>query len=71
MITDSLGLSAQPLDITAVNDNYAIVTLPEEQTLQYINLYPELSELTLGHTLLVDGECMSVAVVNGDLYVHL
>ena len=66
VVKDSLVLSSRPWDITALDDDTAIVTLPDEHELQYIHMSPKLEQ---GRTVSVDGESNSVAIVENELFV--
>ena len=62
----SLDLPSGPWDISAVNDTTVIITLPEMQQLQYIEVVPGLKA---GCVLQLDQMCYGVEVVDGDIYV--
>lgn len=62
----SLDLPSRPLDISVVDDTTAIITLPDNQQLQYIEVVPRLKP---GRVLQLDKKCWGVQVVGSDIYV--
>ena len=63
---DSLDLPSRPLGISMVNDTTAIITLPDQQQLQYIDVAPRLAA---GRVIHFDKTCYDVRVVGSDIYV--
>ena len=62
----SLDLPSRPWDISAVDDTTAIITLPDKQQLQYIEVAPRLKQ---GRVLQFGKCCRGVQVVGSDIYV--
>ena len=58
-ITDNLGLDSNPWDISAVDSNTAVVTLPGLKQLQFIQIIPSLKA---GQTIQLDKRCWGVDV---------
>ena len=50
----SIDIASNPWDISVVNDSSAIITLPHEQQLKYIELVPRLKA---GRILQLDKQC--------------
>lgn len=65
-LQECLELPARPWDLSVVNDNTVIVTLPYERQMQYIEVE---SGLKPGRVLKLDKECYGVEVADGDIYV--
>ena len=62
----SLDLPSEPLDISAVDDTTAIMTVPDMKQLQYVNV---TDRLTLGGVIQLDMRCWGVHVVDSSIYV--
>ena len=62
----SLDLLSRPWDISVVDDTTAIITLPNNKQLQYIEVAPRLKP---GRSLLLDKKCWGVQVVGSNIYV--
>ena len=65
-LQDSLDLKGSPWDISVVIGTTALITLPSQQQLQYIELTPRLK---LGRALLLNKKCWGVRVFGSDIYV--
>ena len=63
---DSLKLDCQPFDVSPVNSNTVMVTLPEKNQLQLIQVMPSLK---IDRSINVDRECWGVQVVDDLIYV--
>ena len=64
-LKDSLKLNAQPWDISVVDAKTVIVTLPWNQQLQYIDVFPRL---TLGRALQLNKRCWGVHVTADKIF---
>ena len=65
-LQDSLDLPSKPWDISVVNDATVIITLPDKEQLQYIEVAPRVK---IGRVLQSDKICYGVQVVGRDIYV--
>ena len=66
-VSDSITLGcSRPWDIAVVNDKTAIVTLPNDKQLQYVDLVPKLS---LGSRMSTKQKCYGIVVVNELIYI--
>ena len=65
-ITDSLGLASWPRDISVIDSARAIVTLPGNKQLHFIDIVPSLKA---GKQIQLDKRCLGVDVVRDDIYV--
>ena len=66
-VSDSVTLGcSRPWDIAVVNDKTAIVTLPNDKQLQYVDLVPKLS---LGNRMSTKQKCWGIVVVNDLIYI--
>ena len=63
---DSLDLPSRPFGISLVNDTTAIITLPYQEQLRYIDVTPRLAA---GRVIQLDKMCVGVRVVGSDIYV--
>ena len=64
-LKDSLKLNAQPWDISVVDAKTIIVTLPWNQQLQYIDVFPRL---TPGRVLKLNKKCWGVHVTGDKIF---
>ena len=65
-VVDSLDLPGKPRDVAAVDSNNAIVTMPVEKQLQFIQVLPSLK---LGRIIDFDEEYYGVAVAAGKIFL--
>ena len=66
-VVDSLKLSAELWDISVIDDKTVIVTIPHEQQLRYVQVFPELK---LGRALqLLEKWCWGIDVIGQEIYV--
>ena len=67
-IEDSMSLMAEPLDVSAVDNNSVIISVPYQKLLQFIQLHPKLET---GFTIQFDQMCWGVYidVVGKEIYV--
>ena len=65
-ITDSLGLASWPFDISVIDSDRAVVTLPGSKQLQFIDIVPSLKA---GKQIKLDKQCWGVDVVRDYIYV--
>ena len=63
---DSLRLDCQPFDVSPVNSNTVMVTIPGKNQLQLIQVMPSLK---IDRSINVDRECWGVQVVDDLIYV--
>ena len=67
-VKEVLGLQAGPMDVSVINNSSAIITLPLQAQLQYMQLEPSLKS---GRVIQLDKWCFGIAVAGEDLYVTL
>ena len=65
---ESIDVPAQPWDVAPVNQHQVIVTFPDEQYLQFIQVTPSLA---LGRKVDLGMECRGVAVSRESIYISL
>ena len=65
---DSLKLRAKPWDVSVVNKNQAIITLPCVKQLQYIEMLPRLK---LDRVIQLDRKCWGLHVVGEEICVSV
>ena len=65
-IKDCLQLNSQPWDVSPVNNNSVVITVPEKRKIQFIQMVPKTK---LGHSIKLDTSCWGVQVVKGLIYV--
>ena len=65
---ESIDVPANPWDVAPVNQLQVIVTFPEEQYLQFIQVTPSLA---LGHKVDLGMQCQGVAVSRESIYISL
>ena len=66
VLTGKIKLSSRPWDVSVLDPTSVIVTLPHNNQLQVVQVYPQLKP---GRVIQLDKECWGVAVVKGELYV--
>ena len=66
LLQGSLQLPSYPWDISVIDDNTVIVTIPGQKVLQYVQVFPQLK---LGHVIQLDKTCWGVEVSGQDIYV--
>ena len=64
-LKDSLDLPG-PLNVSVVDDNNVIVTLPDKKQLQYVQIFPSMKK---GRVLQMDRPCFGVVVVEDSIFV--
>ena len=62
---DSLELESGPWDVSAVNNNSVVITLPELQQLRYLQVVPVIKT---GRVIQVDAKYYAVDVVDDEIY---
>ena len=67
-IQDSLDVKDQPWDVSVINSNNAVITLPKSMQLQYIDLIPKLKT---GRTIQLDKKCWGIQVAREEIFVTL
>ena len=66
-LSDSLlNLPDKPCDVSVVDDNNVIVTLPVKQQLQYVQIFPSMKK---GRVLQIDRPCRGLVVVGDNIFV--
>ena len=60
-----LKLSSPPWDVSFVDDNSIIITLPYTKQLQYMQVFPQLKT---GRTIKLDKECYGIEVFGDEIY---
>ena len=65
-LLDRLKLTSLPWDVSVIDVNNVIVTLPDKKRLQYIRVWPQLQT---GHTIQVGKRCFGVEVSGGEIYI--
>ena len=65
IIKESLTLKSRPWDVSVINSNSAVITLPDLKQLQYIQVAPELKT---GRVIQLNKKCWGVDVVNDEIY---
>ena len=63
---ESIDVPGTPRDIAVVNQHQVIVTFPDQQYLQFIQVTPSLA---LGHTVDLGMECRGVTVLHESIYI--
>ena len=66
VLTGNMELSSFPRDVSVLDPTSVIVTLPRNEQLQVVQIYPQLNP---GRVIQQDKWCHGVAVGNGELYV--
>ena len=65
-ITDSVRLPCAPRDLSVVDDETVIVTIPSIRRLQYVQVFPKLKA---GCSIQVDKQCRGIEMFHKDPYV--
>ena len=65
-LQDSLKLPTHPRDVSVIDDNTVIVTMPGRKQLQYVQVFPQLRT---SHVIQLDKECWGVKVSGQNIYV--
>ena len=66
LLTGNMKLSSLPHDVSVLDPSSVIVTLPANEKLQVVQVYPQLKP---GRVIQLDEECWGVAVGKDELYV--
>lgn len=64
-LEDTLTLASESYDVAIINDKKAIITIPNKQRLQFIEVSPTM---TTGMVIPLDKECYGVAVGGDEIY---
>ena len=65
VLREHLKLCSPPLDVSVVDDNNVIITLPRTKQLQYIQVFPQLKT---GRTIQLDKTCYCIEVFDDEIY---
>ena len=65
LLREHLKLCFPPWDVSVVDDNNVIITLPYTKQLQYIQVFPQLKT---GRTIKLDKECRGIEVFGDEIY---
>ena len=65
VLREHLKPCSGPWDVSVVDDNNAIITLPDTKQLQYIQVFPQLKT---GRTIKLDKGCYGIAVFGDEIY---
>ena len=65
VLCEHLNLFSTPWDVSVVDDNNAIITLPNTGQLQYIQVFPQLKT---GRTIQLDKPCYGITVFGDEIY---
>ena len=65
-LQNSLKVPSRPHDISVIDDNTVIVTLPVRNRIQYVQVFPRI---TMGIVIQLDTFCWGVAVCGQEIYV--
>ena len=65
VLREHLKLGSRPWDVSVVDDNNVIITLPDTKQLQYIQVFPQLKA---GRTFQLDKECDGIEVFGDEIY---
>ena len=65
VLREHLKLCSAPWDVSVVDDNNVIITLPYTEQLQYIQVFPQLKT---GRTIQQDKTCDGIAVFGDEIY---
>ena len=66
VLTRNVELSSRPWDVSVLDQTSIIVTLPDKDQLQVVQVYPQLNR---GRVIKLNETCWGVAVGKGELYV--
>ena len=64
-LRESFKLSSSPGDVSIVDDNDIIITIPDTKQLQYVQVFPQLKA---GRVLQLDKKCWGVAVAGDKIF---
>ena len=65
VLGESLKLDSKPWDVSVVDDNNIIITLPDTKQLQYIQVFPQLKT---GRTVQLGKICRGIEVFGDEIY---
>ena len=65
VLREHLKLSSRPWDVSVVDDNNVIITLPDTEQLQYIQVFPQLKA---GRTIQLGKTCRGIEVSADEIY---
>lgn len=65
-VKDSLKLCSNPWDVSVVDNNNVIVTLPKQKKLQFVQVFPSLKA---GRVIELDRKCYGIAVDGNEIYI--
>ena len=65
VLCEHLKLCSWPRDVSVVDDNDVIITLPDTKQLQYIQVFPQLKT---GRTIQLDKTCRGIEVFDDEIY---
>ena len=65
VLQEYLKLRSRPWDVSVVDENIVIITLPKLKQLQYIQVFPQLKT---GRTIQLDKDCHGIKVFGDEIY---
>ena len=65
VLREHLKLCSAPWDVSVVDDNNVIITQPDTNQLQYMQVFPQLKT---GRTIQLDKTCFGIAVFGDEIY---
>ena len=65
-LREHLKACSRPWDVSVVDNNTVIITLPDTKQLQYIQVFPQLRT---GRTIQLDMACRGMEVIDGEIYI--
>ena len=68
VLRESLKLVSRPGDVSVVDDNNVVITLPYTEQLQDIQVFPRLKT---GRIIQLDKQCRGIAVICDEIYITL
>ena len=68
VLRESLKLVSRPGDVSVVDDNNVVITLPDTKQLQYIQVFPRLKT---GRVIQLDKKCRGIEVFGDEMYITL
>ena len=63
---DSLKISSSPWDVSVVDNNTVIVSLPKQKKLQFVQIFPSMKA---GRVIELDKTCYGIAVNGNEIYI--
>ena len=66
LLQDSLQLPSYAWDVSIIDDNTVIITIPNRTLLQFVKVFPQLK---LDHVIQLDKNCLGVEVSGQNIYV--